>query len=100
MTLLPCPFHALTGLYCPFCGGQRLLLALAHGDVAGAWAQNPLILAGLGIGAVALALRWSGVAGRMPIPATRHTVTWAVLATLVVFTVLRNIPGVPGLGPV
>lgn len=38
---LPCPIHALTGLYCPGCGITRLLMALAAGDVNAAYHWNP-----------------------------------------------------------
>lgn len=37
-----CPFHALTGLYCPGCGTTRALHALLHGNLAQAVAMNPL----------------------------------------------------------
>ena len=40
--LLPCPFHALTGLPCPLCGSTHALLALAHGDLRAAFGWNPL----------------------------------------------------------
>lgn len=41
---LPCPFRALTGWLCPFCGGTHLAASLLHGDIVGAWAANPLVL--------------------------------------------------------
>jgi hypothetical protein len=41
---LPCPFRALTGWLCPFCGGTHLAASLMHGDIVGAWAANPLAL--------------------------------------------------------
>lgn len=41
---LPCPFRALTGWLCPFCGGTHLAASLLHGDIVGAWAANPLAL--------------------------------------------------------
>lgn len=41
---LPCPFLALTGRQCPLCGGTRMGSALLHGDVAAAFAANPLAL--------------------------------------------------------
>ena len=31
-----CPFHWITGLYCPGCGTLRAVHALTHGDVLGA----------------------------------------------------------------
>ena len=37
-----CGFRQATGLPCPGCGSTRALLALAGGDVAGAWRFNPL----------------------------------------------------------
>lgn len=36
-----CVFHRLTGMDCPGCGMTRAFLALAHGDVAGAWQWHP-----------------------------------------------------------
>lgn len=35
-----CPFHAVTGWYCPGCGGTRALGALLHGDIPGALRDN------------------------------------------------------------
>lgn len=43
--LMPkCIFLATTGFQCPGCGAQRMLHALLHGDVAGAWQYNPFLL--------------------------------------------------------
>jgi len=41
--MLPCPFHLLTGFDCPFCGAQRGIWALLHGDVVGWWHYNPML---------------------------------------------------------
>ena len=38
-----CTFKAMTGLPCATCGGTRTLGLLAHGDLAGALAMNPLV---------------------------------------------------------
>jgi Protein of unknown function (DUF2752) len=38
-----CPVLALTGWWCPFCGGLRAVHALVHGDPATAVARNPLV---------------------------------------------------------
>ena len=41
--ILPaCLFRAATGIPCPSCGTTRALLHLAHGDIAGSLALNPL----------------------------------------------------------
>ena len=49
---LPCPFRALTGWSCPFCGGTRMGAALLHGDLVSAYAANPLALAAVAVLAV------------------------------------------------
>ena len=41
--MIPCPFHLLTGLNCPFCGTQRMVWALLHGYVSEAFHYNPLV---------------------------------------------------------
>lgn len=41
--MIPCPFHFLTGLNCPFCGTQRLAWALLHGNVSEAFHYNPFV---------------------------------------------------------
>src|SRR5215469_5193653 len=38
----PCPFHYLTGLYCPGCGSLRAIHQLLQGNLQVAWAMNPL----------------------------------------------------------
>lgn len=43
-----CPFRRLTGLPCPGCGMTHSFVALAHGDISGAFAYNrlgPLLMA-------------------------------------------------------
>ena len=40
----PCIFKAITGLNCIGCGLTRALHALVHGDIAGAFAMNPLAM--------------------------------------------------------
>lgn len=40
----PCMFKAITGFYCIGCGLTRALHALVHGDIAGAFAMNPLAM--------------------------------------------------------
>ena len=44
-----CPFHAMTGLYCPGCGGTRALAALIKAKPAESFMLHPLVpyLAGL-----------------------------------------------------
>ncbi len=60
-----CRFRSWTGHPCLTCGATRAVLALAHGDVGGALAMNPLVgallvalLAAAAPAALAWALRW------------------------------------------
>jgi len=41
--MIICPFHLITGYNCPFCGTQRMLLAVIHGQWAEAFAYNPFV---------------------------------------------------------
>lgn len=54
---MPCLFHALTGLYCPGCGGTRALVYLLHGQVGQSLIYHPLILYGVLVVAVQAATR-------------------------------------------
>lgn len=53
-----CIFQTLTGYWCAGCGITRALHALVHGDVARAFAMNPLAIALLPFAALAWA--WGG----------------------------------------
>ncbi|MCR5833272.1 MAG: DUF2752 domain-containing protein [Selenomonadaceae bacterium] len=37
---LPCPFHYLTGYYCPGCGITTMILSLSAGDMQSAFVAN------------------------------------------------------------
>ena len=52
--MLICPFHWLTGLNCPFCGGQRMVVELFHGNVTEAFWLNP----GLAVGTLLVGCWW------------------------------------------
>jgi hypothetical protein len=99
---LPCPFRALTGWQCPFCGGTRMGAALLHGDLAAAYAFNPLAFLALVVLAT-LAVVWAvelagGPAVRLPRGVSNRlrevpAMVWALLALLiaVAYTLLRNL---------
>ena len=79
-----CPFHAITGWKCPFCGSLRAIHALVHGAPLAALAFNPLTIAG--IAGFALARE------RM----AAFCFSARGLATLVAFGLLRNLPALSG----
>lgn len=99
--LPPCPFRALTGLWCPFCGGTRSLDALVAGDLATAVGFNLLVVLAIPL-VTADWVRWTAgrARGRRTTFLNVSTRALAVLATLaLVYAVLRNLPGMEMLGP-
>lgn len=95
-----CPFLALTGYACPGCGMLRATRALFHGDVGTAVSRNPLIFIALPLMAAAwivwMRSAWSGRAAERTFPLWQF---YLLVGVLVVFGVLRNIPGFAFLGP-
>ncbi len=89
-----CPVHYLTGWHCPGCGTTRAGHALLHGDLAQALAMNPLVV-----------VAGPFLAGYCIWKRRREGADWStnvsasailtLLAVLIVFTVLRNLPGYP-----
>ena len=96
-----CPFLAITGWYCPGCGALRAVHALAHGDPMTALALNPFAVVALGYVVVAWVLWLERTASGRPVrwlaPAW---VLYSVLGAILMFGVLRNLPGWTWLSPV
>ncbi|MEV5594254.1 DUF2752 domain-containing protein [Streptomyces sp. NPDC052496] len=96
-----CPLLALTGTYCPACGGLRSAHAVAHGDLATAAGANLLAVAGY----AAFSLFWTAWAVRAarglptagPRPRAGHW--WALGGLLLAFMVVRNLPSGEWLTP-
>lgn len=94
-----CPFLAVTGWFCPLCGGLRATHALSRLDVGGAFAFNPLVpplLLALVVGSLIWVrrARAGGPSYRWP-----PWFTWAVLGVSLAFLVLRNLPPLTWLRP-
>lgn len=99
--LPPCPFLAITGLWCPFCGGTRAMDALVAGDVGVALGLNLLVVVAVPL-VVAEWLRWSigRARGRETSFMNVSTRTLAVVSAIaLVYAVLRNLPGLEALAP-
>ena len=89
-----CPFLSLTGCFCPGCGTLRALHMLLRGDVASALGYNiltvlslPFIAYSYGTGA----MRAFGLKAPRPVFVHSRWI-WALLAAIVAFWVLRNVP--------
>lgn len=92
-----CPFFFVTGCYCPGCGSLRAVHQLTRGHLLTAFGLNPLLVLSLPFLAVyALGLMRIAVTGRAR---ERRFVApgliWALLALILGYWVLRNIPVYP-----
>jgi hypothetical protein len=95
-----CPFHALTGMWCPFCGATRAVWAFTHGDFRLMLHANALLPA-IAVLAGWTWLAWVGRATgwwRLPAPKGK-TFNMVAVTVLVAFTVVRNLPGFGALAP-
>jgi hypothetical protein len=91
-----CPLHALTGLYCPACGGLRGVNDLGNGHLGQAASSNLLMVLAIPF-ALVLFVRWGWAAwtGRdiQVVPELPRPVRLALVAAVAAFTVARNLPG-------
>ncbi len=86
-----CPLHALTGLWCPLCGGLRAVHALSRGHIQSALHDNAMLVLALPV-IVALWAQWAARARTSRAPRRRpRGATLAVITALAAFTVLRNL---------
>lgn len=91
-SVLPsCPFHRLTGLFCPGCGTTRALHALLHGNFALALGMNPLAVVAVTMMPALLWNTWHP--HRMWMARVSDARIWLVL--VMAFAVLRNLPWEP-----
>jgi predicted ABC-type sugar transport system permease subunit len=80
-----CPFRALTGIPCPFCGGTTAAVHIGRFDLLGALRANPVIVFGAVVVAATpalIAFRSSRYGARWPALPSR-TVKWAIALALV-----------------
>ena len=89
-----CPFHQLTGLYCPGCGALRTVHSLLNGHLAQALAFNPMVV---------LFSPWFSVWGsnhvlcvlsgfKLTPRRTPSSLGWVLLVCILLFMILRNLP--------
>jgi hypothetical protein len=91
-----CPLYALTGIYCPGCGGLRGVNDLTDGHVWQAASSNLLMVLAIPF-VVYFFSRWTYAAwtGRdvAAVPALPRSVRTGLILLVVVFTFARNLPG-------
>jgi hypothetical protein len=89
-----CVFYKTTGLLCPGCGTLRAMHQLLHGHIEAAFRFNALIVSSLPLvawGCVRAAR--SRAANQPALIWIRPAWLWLGLALLVLFGILRNLPG-------
>lgn len=91
-----CPLYAVTGIYCPGCGGLRGVNDLTNGHVGQAASSNLLMVVAIPFAAYFF-VRWVyGAWTAREVRAVPHLPqgAWICLAVLAAaFTVARNLPG-------
>ncbi len=90
----PCPFHALTGLYCPGCGSLRAIHQLLRGNLGTAWAMNPLTVILMPFLLYGLASEGLRVLRGRGLPQIFLPAIWiqALCAVIILFGIARNVP--------
>lgn len=89
-----CPFYLLTGLECPGCGSQRALYQLLHLNIVQAFRYNALFV--ISIPFLAFLVLADVLKRRFPklyVASRNTTMSWCVLATIILWTIVRNIFG-------
>jgi hypothetical protein len=85
---LPCLFHALTGYYCPGCGGRRALLALLRGQLLTSILYHPLPIYVL-VGLLCLLIQ-RFIKKRWSFPSLSRFL-WGALGLLLLQTLIKNL---------
>jgi hypothetical protein len=87
-----CPLHALTGIWCPLCGGLRAADSLAHGRFVAALHENALFVTALPL-LFAAWIYWvlEARSGRSR-PAVPRWLFVSVAVVALGFTIVRNLP--------
>jgi hypothetical protein len=91
-----CFFHRTTGLLCAGCGSLRALHQLLHGHLLTAFRFNPLIILALPL-VLAFLIRYAVLVARNQPTALRLRPVWwwLLLALMIGFSFVRNVPGLP-----
>jgi hypothetical protein len=89
----PCPFYAITGFYCPGCGSQRALHDILHLNLAGAIANNLLVIPAIII--IIYHLLYLTIKPKHQNILYYNSTPWIILGIIIVFWILRNIPAYP-----
>jgi Protein of unknown function (DUF2752) len=92
--LPPCVFHQLTGFYCPGCGAARALHHLMNLEFSAAARCNLLFVAALPFFLYVFVIEGLRVLSvwRAPKPKLSPNASWALIAIVIAWWVIRNLP--------
>lgn len=98
---IPCMFYQITGFYCPGCGVSRMCIKLLELNIKEAFGHNPMVfclLPFLAIYCVRQSIWYiKGVKWQV---SRWESILWKILvAVMLIFGIVRNLPGVTFLGP-
>jgi hypothetical protein len=94
----PCLFLYLTGYYCPGCGSLRAAHQLLHGRLLGAFDLNPLLVLSLPLVTYLVLAEFNALTGWkviFPRVSFRPFFYKLLIAIVVLYWILRNIPAYP-----
>ena len=86
-----CPFRAITGIPCPFCGGTTAAVRIGHLDLLGALRANPVVVVGalvvMAIPVVTSVPRVAAIRAAQRSVSRRPTRSaWAIIAAALIFS--------------
>jgi hypothetical protein len=92
-----CPFHLITGFYCPGCGSLRGLHALLHGNITSAVNYNMLMVVLIPYLIYSFILfSYEEISGKkLKRFFIKPVYIWLLLIFILIFWVLRNITSYP-----
>ena len=95
--ILPCPFRAITGCYCPGCGSMGALHQLVRGHLVAAFRPNPLMVLSLPVVAHHGVSQAKFAATGLPLRGFYMGSCWirSLLCLILAYGVSRNIPLYP-----
>lgn len=96
---IPCLFHEITGFFCPGCGITRMFFSLLELNFYQAFRFNPLVFILIILGVIywlikLLIKKFLNISIVIP-----NNVYYILLIIVIIFGILRNIPGFEFLGP-
>ena len=96
---IPCLVHEITGFFCPGCGITRMFFSLLELNFYQAFRFNPLVFILITLGVIywlikLLIKKFLNISIVIP-----NNVYYILLIIVIIFGILRNIPGFEFLGP-